>query len=651
MVERSLQDLGVPYTPRPLLAETGGFGTSLYVDFPGKGGTNDLIVLATPYYAPTANDDHRGGLTAGTQAAIALAARLAKWQGPQSIRIAFLADEKSNLPADLRSRTSRGLEALIAGLDAPERTFFVYLDIQRSGVPLELRHGSKRRLAPLALVTALLNAAGEAGISLPIALPFNELYRLGWVDGPEPLRVLHRANIPAVLLEEEKAPPAPAPDLTPEALAGFLEKALGTLSPADGNEEDERYAFLSLGSLTVPLSELTSVVLLLSAAAMVLASILIYSLTHRHLMIARLKVFLFRSWAIALYFLILAGSVRAAGFVLDLALSVTGDPPDIHPYGAAAVKLLLAFSLYNALALLLDRWIAPRRPHFYGTAATVILTFLVLGAAVADITFVPVFIWSLVLALLSTTIKNPALSMVPTLLAPLQILLAAMAAVGSGDASMALAFTGGSFGVEAYLAIAALPYLFLFKRVALLRHARMARTWRKRPRRSVGRPLAHHHWTRPLFVTGSVAAVIVFAANTAVDAGAAPRPLRERVPATENTLSVKTREEAFLDRRTVSISIYSAQAPDRVDVSILSDSGEIVLYDAGVPFSYTEDGRAAHLALGEGPPPRIDLEVTLPRTTAATIRVEALRRSGVAAPPGVDYARIETAEARIGEQP
>ncbi len=640
-IEQSLRELGIPYAVVPLLAENGGFGSSVYVDLPGQEEKDGLIVVAAPYRA--LNQNTGDALPLGARVALGLAARLSGSSLSRPVRVAFLADEESALPSDLLPSPHRGLRALAAGLEVPERSPVLYLDLRQEGAALEIRHGSKRRIAPLALVEAVTRSAGAAGYAIPVAVPFNELYRLALIDGPEALKLLHSADIPSLAVAESTRTSRPPPG--EEALAAILAAAVARLS-AEGYEADERYAFLSLGSLTVPLPEGVSVILFLSTAALMFASFLVYSLTHRHLMVARWKVFVLRIWKLALFFLALAGSERAAGAALDLALRAFGAPPEAHPFGAAAMKLLLTLAIYYGLVLLVDKASAPRRPHFYGTAATLLLSAGALAAAVADITFVPVYLWSVALSFLSSATKSPAVAVGAALLAPLQIVLALFAAVGSGDPSAALAFTRGGLAEEAYLAFAALPYLFLFKRAALLSHAGAAKRRRRRPLRSRVRPLTHHRWTRSLFAGGALAATVAFAANSAAEAQLAPAAVRERVPADDASLAVETSEVTFLDRRTVRIVVKSVEAPARIDAAIEAD-GRITIYDANVPFSYSEDGKTATFELGEAPPSLFTLEATVPADLTATIKVEAVRLGEGEA--GRDYARIEYLQKPLGK--
>lgn len=640
-IEQSLKELGIPYTAVPLLADYGGFGASIYVDIPGREAGDGLIVVAAPYYYRGAGTDP--SIPFGAQAALGLAARLSAAPLPRPVRIAFLADEESTIPADLRPVANLGLRALAADLRVPERSPVLYLDLEKSGTGLQIRHGSKRRIAPLALVEALTRAAGAAGYVIPIAVPFNELYRLALIDGPEALRILHAENVPALAVTELSGTVHPAPDT--DAFIGIAADAVARLS-AEQVEADERYAFLSLGSLTVPLPEGISVILFLSAAALISASVLVYSLTHRHLMIARWKVFAIRAWTLVLFFVALAASERGASLVLDFSLRVFGASPETHPYGAAALKLLLSLAFYYGLALLLERAAVPKRPHFYSTAATFLFFAGALAAAVADITFVPVFVWAVAISFVSSAAKAPALAVLAALLAPLQIVLAAFAVVGSGDPAAALALIRGGFAVEAYLAFAALPYLLLFKRASLLSRAGAARRRGRRPLRSKVRPLTHHRWTWALFSAGVLAATAAFSANAAADAKNAPKVVRERVPAEGASLVVRTGEVAFLDRRTVSITVDSSLSPDRIDLTI-ETAGKITIYDATAPFAYSDDGSRAVFRLGEAPPEKFSLEVTVPADLSATIRTEAVRIGGETH-AGEDYARIDFVETPLG---
>jgi hypothetical protein len=643
-----LEAAGAAYRKRSLSASMGAFGASLVADFPGSAPRSresgiDSLVLAVPLSTSSRPAD--APLDYGVRVALALADRLRRSPPAIDVRIAFLGDEKSELPADLREGLAHaGLREMAESYGAEaDRAVFVYLDLPEQAARFQIAHGSSEggrgSLAPRNLVAALGEAFSARGVPLSLAMPYSELYRLALVRGPEELRILRERGISAVLISASyrdlSAGDGPAP---PEAEATAAALDLAILKLAQNAEEDEeRYSIMA--PVFLILTEEQTVLIFVGMSALFLFAFLVYSLTHRHLTVARLKVFVKRLWVILAFWIAVFFCVRAAGLTLSFLLAWTKTTPASNPYGAAAIKLLLLFCFYYAAAPLLALKPFPRRAHFYGSASLACLSAGALIAAALDFSFVPIFIWSFSLAFLSTVIRSPSAAVIPTVLAPLQIAGAAAAAVGSGDPDTAFAILNSDPLMELYFAFLALPFLFLFRRLSIQSRARMIRRARLTSSAHTSR-----RYTRPILVAGALAAGAVFARDTAEAELRRPLPVRAET-ADPSVFSLTAKDATFLDRRIAAISLRSEGRPLRFDVSLSSPS-PITVYDAPVPYVLSDDGLSARFVLGERPSNPLELEITLPESLAAKFESHALYYDA-----SVDSATAYRASVELGPAP
>jgi len=603
---------------RPLLAASGGFGTSLVVEIPAIRSDVQPQVSTIEIAAPLRDFRGEGDVDFGLRALARAARLLAELPAAAPVRIAFLADEGSALPEGLRAHMHDGLQDAADALDEPSRALFLYVDLSREPSRPRLEYGTDDGIAPRYLVETLLESFELRGLRLPLAVPYTELYRLKLVAGRTELRLLRERRIPAALFADEARganPGGAGPSVSAEDFAAVLAASARRLAEAEPLD-DERYALFPTSAAPIVLPEAASVAVFIAAWGLLLLVFLGYSVTHRQLLVARWNVFLKRLWIVAGFLAALAGCFVLAGWTLSLLLKAFGAESAAASYATAALKLFLAYAYYYAFTPLIF-FRAPRRAHFYGSAAVMLLALGALTAAVLDFTFVPVYVWAGSFAFIASMIVSPTPALVPTILAPLQILGSAAAAIGSGDAGAARAIMDGGLGIDLYLALLSLPFMFLFRRIPILSRAQTIR--KKGKAFSAG---AYRIYTRPILVAGALAAAAVFASRSADAERHRPRPVRE-TGVDSARFSVSSSSSAFLESRTVRLRFESAIPPDRIDLTLVS-ADKLSVYDAPVPFDLSEDGRTAVFRLGEKPPTPLRLEITLAKDAAARFEAGAL---------------------------
>ncbi|GAB1484451.1 hypothetical protein MASR2M78_32690 [Treponema sp.] len=179
-VKSYLSEVGLSFQERNLFANQGGFGTSIHIDLPAT--TSDSssrasLVIACPFQ----DRDVQENLSFSVRSALAPALQASKGPRPVDLRIALLADEKSELPESLRTTTLRGSRDLADLFEDTDKVLIVYLNKETDKSNFSLVHGSRENVLPLRYLKLLLSSFSEKGLSLSPELPFNELYRLGLI--------------------------------------------------------------------------------------------------------------------------------------------------------------------------------------------------------------------------------------------------------------------------------------------------------------------------------------------------------------------------------------------------------------------------------------------------------------------------------------
>jgi hypothetical protein len=275
----------IPWEERSLLAEYGGFGSSLLVrpDRPGQdSGTAEkgtLFVLAIPLTAqgelPAGSGD-TGELPLRFAAALSFIGKIREESGGgPEILAAFLGDEGTALPPEMVKRPRRGLEDLLSLLEDPEHTVLWYLDIGGPEAPgyLEINYGAAEGIASLGIIRPIPGICQELSIPWSFAAPFNGLYKLRLLKGHPVLRRAFEEETDALYVSAGRGPPR-SPALNAENLGEFIYRYAAALK--NTGDRDRHYAMMQIPLATIFLSEYAIVVFFLTGGAVSLLLTLIF---------------------------------------------------------------------------------------------------------------------------------------------------------------------------------------------------------------------------------------------------------------------------------------------------------------------------------------------------------------------------------------
>jgi hypothetical protein len=512
-----------------LLVRFGGTGLTEGEQSPYPGqGSPPLFINAFPLHG---TPGPAGDLPYRFRAALELIKKIQarEEQGPDlpmDMIIAFLGEDDFHRFENYRNRSALEFTDYGDIIQEPENTLFWYLDLGEKPQSLLIRHGTAETIVPLHIVEGLPELCAALNIPCGFAVPFNELYKLKIADGPELLRFTQEQEIRALFFsgpdsESERGPYAgPAsPGAIPEASLGelILGYADSLKNPGVNPDSDYHYSIMPLGGKFFFLSQYHTALLLFFTAAVFLLGFLLY-LEFRRPPAVRMLIFFRCFWVIPAFFCLLFISFQGAGLLSLLAGGqLQGGGPLV--YGWAAWKLITALAFFALLSLPLGEYRIPRRAHFYGSAALLLMVLNIFIAAWADISFIPFFAGALLVIFLGTVIKFPVPVYLCSLAAPFYGVFAVISAIRSGNSALGTLFLSNRPVPVMMTILVFLPFILLFKRGILL-------TRREKPRPPRLRRLL------PFFILFAAACVLgagllVLPQSLTYQVNSAPRPSGE----------------------------------------------------------------------------------------------------------------------------
>jgi hypothetical protein len=596
---RVLTERQIPFEERPLFTHYGAFGSSVHITLPPTQWTEQspgIFVLAIPLIGSETGkglDASEDLLPFSFETALAFVETIRTQGSPLHIQVAFLGDEGSQVPEELRNTSHAGLAELCATLENPENTVLWYLDMPTAPEKLLIHHGAARTITAL----NVLQPIGDFhNIPYSFAVPYNGLYLSGLVHGPEVLRLARGIN--ALYLTGSGTGQVQA-----EALGEALVAYTAGLRITTENL-DYHYSIFDFRGKYVFISELLTVLALLLIAAVCLLAFLSYSALHHRILVIHWRIFFHRSWVLLVFLGILVLTLELARFLMLVFPPIEGD------FYQVLFQLVIALLLFYLLAPLVDTIRISGKTHFYGNAAIILITLGTLIAACINITFIPLFIGALLFTFLGSALPIPVLVYCCVLLPFLHGLYSVLPIVAAGGRQLAGIILSRDTLVSLYIAVILLPFILIIKRGTALLLGRKPRS--------------------PLFRRILLPLVLLIAALGGFvfyvwDVSAVPRagPVRRTIIENPEILSIKSRVSTFLERRSITISIAARGSPVRFDMYLDTDEGEAQpVYSAPMPFELRQDSVA--FILGEGPPNPFTTEIVLPLEFSGSLRVEAL---------------------------
>ncbi|MDR2417939.1 MAG: hypothetical protein LBD79_02670 [Treponema sp.] len=621
----------LPFEERSLFS-AGGFGSSIYVSFDPEtsearvAGTR--LILAIPFVGTKASE---GAFSFGIEAGLAFIEAIHAQGELLSIPvlIAFLGDETAKLPKE-QSRPHLGLEDLYTTLESPETTVLLYVDIETAPEQVLIHHGAAYTITARNALEGLNTLCKSQRLPYTLAVRFNELYKLGLVDGPDVITDAAAQEINALYLETGKRLRVANGAIAPQCLADTLAAYATSLTPTMENL-DYHFLILDLFGNLIIIPEALAVTFFTLIMAMFFFALLVYTIVHRKRWLMQWGSFMRRIWVPVLFVFIMILCLKVSGSFITLASNLFAIDPRVVEHGRAGFKILMALFLFSLFSPLQQVLRIPRRAIFYGSIAILFVTLGVFIAIFFDITLIPLLLPVFLLTTLGALIRIPFLTYLCAFSLPMLCLSRFLNMTDLGGEKLASIILLENIWISLYLTIIILPFMFILERAkALSEHQHRLKkppsiSSIDRQRRAM--IIRRLKCSAGILLVGLVVFMIYMNRLAKVPMAEAERRnvIEEAGSTAPELLTIDTLTEVFLERRTVQINLLARGEPVRFDLYLDSNDGsQPVLYSAPMPFETNEQKNSLALIMGECPPNPLTLEIVVPLDFSGVLRVEAL---------------------------
>ena len=622
-VIQTLQMLSIPFEQRSLLAGFGGFGYSLLVR--AGGNAPGTFILALPLDAEFAVDT-----------GLALAEKTQNHNNPVNIIIAFLGNERNRLPDELGGASHKGLRDILTLVDIPENWVLCYLDIAQRPEGLLISHGTEGYVTPLEILKPLAANLSSGGIPWSFHVRFNEIYRLGLVEGHQAMSIAWAEEVNSFVLAGKNTYQNAfyGETISPHELAEFILNYAVSIDFPMLNLDRHYFFFTAPWRNIVLLGEGFTVALLLILVGICLFLFLVYSVKYNAILLFNARLFFKSIWIFFLLLILLVVSITASGFLYSMLFMAFGPPvpgglpAETYFIGAGLTILLavLVFFLHSPLFSLIR---IPKREHFYGFSSVIFAAAGLFTAAFLDFSFVPAFLWASFFVFFAASVSKPILVFLCVILIPLFAVGVVRNIIETESVIIAKLFISPEWRtIDGWLpafmtALFSLPIILLVKRGVILTRTSLR--------------LKHKPKSEYRLIVVSILIFVVLSQMTAhiflLPGDHLPPERRfivegpDIIDSIENEILTLALESThFQDSTVITLRLAALGSPVRFDVFLESENGFnlIPVYSAPVPFQRYYDGRLIRFSLGEDPPNPLSLELALPRNFFGRLKTAAI---------------------------
>jgi len=575
------------------------FSRRLWFRVPGRT-PGELIVVV-----PTDGANHRGLAWAVTWARRAL-----ENQPQVSLTFLFTGAERGAGPS-----AGLGSRAFLQDFYPTVPAAAVYLDADEGKTRLELTTESGLFPSPLWMVRGMTEAFYGHGLQPRFTGTAPSLFRLDLPERRNALSPWFERSIPALMVAT--GPPS-------LAVVQSLEEFVASFKDGVPDRWDRHYLVFDFGSWKFFWDQGTYLVVLLAVLALLVFG---YALAGRGRR-GSLRVLGTGFWQIPVLFAFLFLALYAGTLLAEVIQETRGLPEfwKTSPLLVWSFKAAIAISLYLLLFLPFRQSPLSRDPDFYGQAALLGLGIMVMVAAVFELSFSFYFLWALVWCAVLVVVPWSPVRLAALLAGPLWLLKAAWDVLGP-QPDLALSHWALASPLAGNFALTVLFFPFLLQ----------INAWHFSGKRHQNRD----EGLRAAAQLGlfSLATVVLGLAVLRAEPAAArleeapPRVIPLKQTPREDLWTTQISRSAFLDR-TVWLMVFrgtqGSEGPETVEFRLTSDQS-LTVFDCSFPVILDADGHHARIIVGRQPPLPLEIRLTLPAKTKASLGVKVM----FLGPPGL----------------
>jgi len=563
--------------------------------------TGPVLVFTTP-------GDERSTAVAELEE---FAAHLEKFPPPIRVRVIITANDRTDLPPEIRGDYPAGTNRVISLLEEQESGAVIIVLPGRIDSAL-IKNGVKGRTAPRWILEAVTNNLEEARIPAELAEYRLPLYRIGWIPEDPLLAAYLGAGIPALILE------------TGADLDGVLAGLVASFADGLPSYGDRHYLVWKIGSRFVFAGEGALVVAILVASAAILFFLFVFSFLFGKKSSQHLKDLFNIWWMPFLYLAVNIVCLSVGGTLVSYLFRFrfgTADSWTLVPTLALAGKLVFSW-FFITLVVSLNQLIRfPEDNFIYGYIASVMCLINLFLFSSLDFSLSLLFLSVYCISFAVYHVRHPVSQAIGILVLfiPFWPYVRALAAGGTDAIQPLYAGTGGW---NLLMALFAMPFQFLLSRFFHSVGVFGRKTKFYLPFNLLfvfviaisysGVLLFLPAWSqdRPLVVP---VRQTIDAEGSRLDVRT-PVKLANLVMETDRSLAtapdlpgdpsrflgLRTTSRKFLERQLVTVTIDPVLDAQKIEVTVTSENG-LSVFDASLPYELRKAGQESLFISGDNP--------------------------------------------------
>ena len=648
-ISDTLEGLEVDYRRTALseFQDFHSFSSLIEAYFPGEQNTSGQLVLLFPLnHPPDAGRQDSGAY--GLTLAMTLCRSLAAAPPPIDVSIVFAGAEfRREEPRQLGSR------AYLADRDALEHGTVLYSWFPNPPGELRLEPYGTGILTPAWLLERSVNSLATTETSFSLSTIDQNLHHLALNDEETRIDVFLRQEIPALLIRGVSSDQSEV--LEVEELSRFYLRFIEDFPADPPSYWDGHYLFFQLAGENIILPEIVYVMTIL----LLFGLVLLYPFFQQKRFLRYTRSLKKNSWVLPLIFVLMFGYLLLATFLLEW-VSRIGEKPDLwvqHPFAMLLLKVGLStflFSLSHQITRPLH--LSRLRGSFYSSSA---LVFLLVNTTILTSFNISLTVYGALLFLLGflfSVARHRMAKLTALLLSIAAMLFLLFQVIHAGSARTIHAILLSHLWGNLLIAFHLLPFMLFTLRLRLLFHSPS----RRRANRfalffDIGTgllstalavyfifsPFAFERRDRYIQLRERIAVVegehrIDFSGSNSeqehsyrdlygkehpIDLSGQFTPLL--LSPDKNFMPYSMIQDRFLGRISYRLSLSPLYAPEKIELSLVSEGG-IALYDSNFPYSLSTDRRRAIFHIGSFPPVPLQIEFTLPQGLEPHLQLRAV---------------------------
>ncbi|MBN1409784.1 MAG: hypothetical protein JW969_02995 [Spirochaetales bacterium] len=637
-IKKTLNEEKIPFRVIPFNQSDSFHSFSSCIDVTINGAAKDTLIITAPMNHPldTRNPAKDGSVNIAL--GMALLKHFERHKPLMTLKILFMGSEFGK-----EGITSIGSRIFLEDFFNENAVILLYLSLQNIPEKILIKGASNEIIAPNWLMNRVSASLQASMLNFQILGNENKLYRLGIISEDSLIDPYLRNGFPSAVIEGSGT----LSNQTNRTewfyhFFNFIEQFIKLNHNSIPDEWDRHYLTLQLGDFSFIIDETTYLVLYMSIFVVLFILIILFSRVIKNYTFLVLK----NSWSIPVFLIVLFSFLVLSSLSIHAILSLKGNQAlwEKYPLIFFLAKSSVTLTLFSLTIFIIRKIPFSRDKNFYYFLSLLLLLMNILVLSAVNISLTFYFLWALLFLLGSRLVKNRILKVLFYLLSPFWLLKIMLEFLITANLDFCRILIISTFWGNFFITLILIPFV-LFIRGLMYEFTGQAFLFRKRILLLFTAPLI-------IMIAGFITVLLLapefsssdpqkITAENVINTDNATNSIflkspsalgklriqyldkdysvytkspeftitNEQLPA---LLIVETKSTPFLNRKNLTINLYSVGNPYKIHLTLESDE-DITLYDANFPFIRKSQGKEYEILIGYNPPKPLSVLLTIPK--------------------------------------